>query len=267
LSLTWLTIDCDDFRHIPKHHGHPTRTKSPISSNELSPAFRSGMKGFVEWLENHDKPVTLFVIADSLEDEEFSAWLAAIINKFSHRVTIGCHGLDHKSWSAWPENPDLFKQSMDEAIKIISDFAKGNYRPWFRAPAGYMAPWMIKPLSECGIIVDSSINDSILTGSKSGRGNTWQQVRNACNDVGVIEREWLTKWKLPVNGPALTKFPLSVIARYAWKSLPRVITPDNLLSVIEDKNQPVSTVYWHILDHSRNQGKWQPPIPYSILNH
>jgi peptidoglycan/xylan/chitin deacetylase (PgdA/CDA1 family) len=225
------------------------------------------MKGFVEWLENHDKPVTLFVIADSLEDEEFSAWLAAIINKFSHRVTIGCHGLDHKSWSAWPENPDLFKQSMDEAIKIISDFAKGNYRPWFRAPAGYMAPWMIKPLSECGIIVDSSINDSILTGSKSGRGNTWQQVRNACNDVGVIEREWLTKWKLPVNGPALTKFPLSVIARYAWKSLPRVITPDNLLNVIEDKNQPVSTVYWHILDHSRNQGKWQPPIPYSILNH
>jgi peptidoglycan/xylan/chitin deacetylase (PgdA/CDA1 family) len=225
------------------------------------------MKGFVEWLENHDKPVTLFVIADSLEDEEFSAWLAAIINKFSHRVTIGCHGLDHKSWSAWPENPDLFKQSMDEAIKIISDFAKGNYRPWFRAPAGYMAPWMIKPLSECGIIVDSSINDSILTGSKSGRGNTWQQVRNACNDAGVIEREWLTKWKLPVNGPALTKFPLSVIARYAWKSLPRVITPDNLLNVIEDKNQPVSTVYWHILDHSRNQGKWQPPIPYSILNH
>jgi peptidoglycan/xylan/chitin deacetylase (PgdA/CDA1 family) len=225
------------------------------------------MKGFVEWLENHDKPVTLFVIADSLEDEEFSAWLAAIINKFSHRVTIGCHGLDHKSWSAWPENPDLFKQSMDEAIKIISDFAKGNYRPWFRAPAGYMAPWMIKPLSECGIIVDSSINDSILTGSESGRGNTWQQVRNACNDVGVIEREWLTKWKLPVNGPALTKFPLSVIARYAWKSLPRVITPDNLLNVIEDKNQPVSTVYWHILDHSRNQGKWQPPIPYSILNH
>ena len=267
MSLTWLTIDCDDFRHIPKHHGHPTRTKSPISSNELSPAFRSGMKGFVEWLENHDKPVTLFVIADSLEDEEFSAWLAAIINKFSHRVTIGCHGLDHKSWSAWPENPDLFKQSMDEAIKIISDFAKGNYRPWFRAPAGYMAPWMIKPLSECGIIVDSSINDSILTGSKSGRGNTWQQVRNACNDAGVIEREWLTKWKLPVNGPALTKFPLSVIARYAWKSLPRVITPDNLLNVIEDKNQPLCTVYWHILDHSRNQGKWQPPIPYSILNH
>ena len=156
---------------------------------------------------------------------------------------------------------------MNEAIKIISDFAKANYRPWFRAPAGYMAPWMIGPLFECGITVDTSINDSILTQSKSGKGNTWQQVREACNDVGVIEREWLTKWKLPVNGPALTKFPLSVIARYAWKSLPSVINCENVQNAVEDKNQTINTVYWHILDHSRNQGKWQPPIPQSILNH
>ena len=267
MSLTWLTIDCDDIRHIPKHHGHPTRTKSPIASDELSPAFRLGMKGFEEWLVSHDKPVTLFVIADSLEDEEFSAWLTAIIDKFSHRVTIGCHGLDHKSWSAWPENPELFKQSMKEAIMIISEFAKANYRPWFRAPAGYMAPWMIEPLFECGITVDTSINDSILTRSKSGKGNTWQQVRSACEEVGLIEREWLTKWNLPVNGPALSKFPLSIIAKNAWKNLPPVITSDKLIQIIEDENQTITTVYWHLLDHGKSSGKWQPPIPQSILNH
>ena len=267
MSLTWLTIDCDDIRHIPKHHGHPTRTKSPIASDELSPAFRLGMKGFEEWLVSHDKPVTLFVIADSLEDEEFSAWLTAIIDKFSHRVTIGCHGLDHKSWSAWPENPELFKQSMKEAIMIISEFAKANYRPWFRAPAGYMAPWMIEPLFECGITVDTSINDSILTRVKSGKGNTWQQVRSACEEVGLIEREWLTKWNLPVNGPALSKFPLSIIARNAWKNLPPVITSDKLTQIVEDENQTITTVYWHLLDHGKSSGKWQPPIPQSILNH
>ena len=267
MSLTWLTIDCDDIRHIPKHHGHPTRTKSPIASDELSPAFRLGMKGFEEWLVSHDKPVTLFVIADSLEDEEFSAWLTAIIDKFSHRVTIGCHGLDHKSWSAWPENPELFKQSMKEAIMIISEFAKANYRPWFRAPAGYMAPWMIEPLFECGITVDTSINDSILTRSKSGKGNTWQQVRSACEEVGLIEREWLTKWNLPVNGPALSKFPLSIIARNAWKNLPPVITSDKLTQIVEDENQTITTVYWHLLDHGKSSGKWQPPITQSILNH
>ena len=267
MSLTWLTIDCDDIRHIPKHHGHPTRTKSPITSDELSPAFRLGMKGFEEWLVSHDKPVTLFVIADSLEDEEFSAWLTAIIDKFSHRVTIGCHGLDHKSWSAWPESPELFKQSMKEAIMIISEFAKANYRPWFRAPAGYMAPWMIEPLFECGITVDTSINDSILTRSKSGKGNTWQQVRSACEEVGLIEREWLTKWNLPVNGPALSKFPLSIIARNAWKNLPPVITSDKLTQIVEDENQTITTVYWHLLDHGKSSGKWQPPITQSILNH
>ena len=267
MSLTWLTIDCDDIRHIPKHHGHPTRTKSPIASDELSPAFRLGMKGFEEWLVSHDKPVTLFVIADSLEDEEFSAWLTAIIDKFNHRVTIGCHGLNHKSWSAWPENPELFKQSMKEAIMIISEFAKANYRPWFRAPAGYMAPWMIEPLFECGITVDTSINDSILTRSKSGKGNTWQQVRSACEEVGLIEREWLTKWNLPVNGPALSKFPLSIIARNAWKNLPPVITSDKLTQIVEDENQTITTVYWHLLDHGKSSGKWQPPITQSILNH
>lgn len=267
MNQTWLTIDCDDIRHIPKHYGHPTRSKSPIASNDLSPAFRLGMKGFETWLLSHDKPVTLFVIADSLEDEEFSSWLKRIIADFGGRITIGCHGLNHKSWSAWPENIELFKQSMIQAITIISEFAKTNFCPWFRAPSGYMAPWMVAPLNECGITVDSSINDSILTKGKSGKGNTWQQVRSACKEVGLIEREWLTKWNLPVNGPALSKFPLSIIAKNAWKNLPPVVPLENLIQTIEDENQTITTVYWHILDHSRNQGKWQPPISKSILNH
>jgi len=267
LNLTWLTVDCDDIRHIPKHYGHPTRTTSPIVSTALSPAFSSGMKGFENWLNSHDKPVTLFVIADSLANEEFSTWLTRIITDFSDRLTIGCHGLDHKSWSAWPENPELFKQSMTKAISIISTFAKANFRPWFRAPAGYMAPWMVAPLFECGIVVDSSVNDSILTQTKSGKGNTWQQVRDACSLTGMIEREWLTRWKLPINGPALSKFPLSIIARGAWKKIPPIISSERLTQGIEDENQTITTVYWHILDHSRNRGKWHPPIPESILNH
>lgn len=267
MNRTWLTIDCDDIRHIPKHHGHPTRTKSPIASKELSDEFKLGMQGFAAWLASHNKPVTLFVIADSLADDEFRSWLADLISVYNDRLTIGCHGLDHKSWSAWPENPTLFKQSMLEAIEIISQFAKANFCPWFRAPAGYMAPWMVAQLRECGITVDSSINDSILTKGKSGRGNTWQQVRTACKEAGLIEREWLTKWKLPVNGPALSKFPLSIIAKNAWKNLPPLISSEHLIQTVEDENQVITTVYWHILDHSRNQGKWQPPITNSILNH
>ena len=267
MNQTWLTIDCDDIRHTPKYHGHPTRSKSTMASNELSPAFRLGMRGFEQWLLSHDKPVTLFVIADSLEDEEFSSWLKDIITDFSDRLTIGCHGLNHKSWSAWPENSDLFQDSIDQAILLISDFAKSNFRPWFRAPAGYMAPWMVQPLVDCQITVDSSINDTLLTKSKSGKGNTWQQVRDACRQVELVERAWLTKWQLPVNGPALSKFPLSVIAKRAWKKLPPIISADDMTELLEDESQEITTVYWHILDHSRNKGNWRPPIPKSILNH
>tara|TARA_Y100000589_G_scaffold270548_1_gene262859 strand:- start:14348 stop:15025 length:678 start_codon:yes stop_codon:yes gene_type:complete len=225
------------------------------------------MQGFETWLSTHNKPVTLFVIADSLEDAEFNQWLQALLERFSPRVTIGCHGLNHRSWSAWPADPQLFEESMTQAISELSQFAKANFRPWFRAPAGYMAPWMAQSLVDCGIIVDSSINDTILTKSKSGRGNTWQQVRNACAKVNLVEREWLKKWHLPVNGPALSKFPLSILAKAAWNQLPPVVDVENITHNIEDENTLITTVYWHILDHSRNDGNWLPPIPKNILNH
>ena len=267
MTQTWLTVDCDDFRHIPKHQGHPTRSKTPIKSSELSDEFRLGMQGFDKWLTSHENPVTLFVIADSLNEPEFSSWLSNLIAKFGQRVTIGCHGLTHKSWSAWPENAELFSQSMTRAMEEISLHAKDNFRPWFRAPAGYMAPWMVKSLVDCGVTVDSSVNDSILTTSKAGRGNTWRQVKDACREYNLLEREWLTKWRLPVNGPALSLFPLSIFARRAWKQLPPLLESEDLTRVIEDKNQEIITVYWHILDHARQRGNWRPPIRESLLNH
>tara|TARA_B100001248_G_scaffold233304_1_gene194741 strand:- start:20 stop:823 length:804 start_codon:yes stop_codon:yes gene_type:complete len=267
LTQTWLTVDCDDFRHIPKHYGHPTRSKSPLDSNELSPEFKLGMRSFKNWLANHDKPVTLFVIADALQNPEFCHWLSNLIEQFGQRITIGCHGLTHKSWSAWPEDPESFQDSITKATDEISRFAKDNFRPWFRAPAGYMAPWMVKPLIECGITVDSSINDTLLTKSKAGRGNTWAQVRAACQESSLIQREWLTKWRLPVNGPALSLFPLSILARRAWQSLPPVLTTNQLSDTVENNTIQITTVYWHILDHAKLNGKWHPPVDETILNH
>lgn len=267
MTVTWLTVDCDDIRHIPKHQGHPTRSKTPIASNDLSAKFRAGLSGFQTWLASHDKPVTLFVIADLLENREFCDWLNDMMMHNQSRITIGCHGLNHKSWSAWPEDSSLFRESITQATSTIAKFAKTLYRPWFRAPAGYMAPWMVKPLVQCGITVDSSINDSLLTRTKSGRGNSWQQVREVCDQENLIQREWLTKWNMPINGPALSMFPLSILAKRAWKKLPEVIQAEQLTQIIEDKHAPVTTVYWHILDHARQRGSWRPPIPDSILNH
>ena len=32
------------------------------------------------------------------------------------------------------------------------------------------------------------------------------------------------------------------------------------LHYIEDSESELETIYWHILDHARNDGDWTPPI-------
>lgn len=267
MTKTWLTVDCDDFRHIPKHQGHPTRSKKQIDSNQLSEQLAAGIVGFEKWFSSHKSPVTLFVIADSLQNEEFRHWLVRLISSYPKRITIGCHGLTHRSWSAWPEDLDGFQTAIIQACEQIKSVVGESFRPWFRAPAGYMAPWMASVLKQSGIILDSSINDTLLTKSKAGKGNSWANVRHAVAEASLVEREWATKWGLPINGPALSLFPLSWLAKQAWKKLPKVLQANELSSMVEDSRVSINTVYWHLLDHAKLSGEWQPPIPQSILNH
>ena len=92
MTKTWLTVDCDDFRHIPKHQGHPTRSKKQIDSNQLSEQLAAGIVGFEKWFSSHKSPVTLFVIADSLQNEEFRHWLVRLISSYQKQTTIGGQG-------------------------------------------------------------------------------------------------------------------------------------------------------------------------------
>jgi hypothetical protein len=263
-----LTIDCDDIRHVPKNQGHPTRSKSRnlIPSEELSRQFIAGMNGFECWMDKHGFPITLFVIADMFESKPFSKWLGKILSKYKDRITIGCHGLTHRSWSAWPEDSEGFFQSLSQAKGIIQQRVGDNWRPWFRAPGGYIAPWMADVIAECGFTVDTSINPSWLVKKKTGKGNNWKKVRQSIDDNKIIEREWLNKWSLPVNGPALSIFPLSIISKMAWNKLPPILTVKQALTAPEDIAFKISTVYWHILDHNRGDGNWKPPLPKHIFS-
>ena len=49
---TWMTVDTDDLRHLPKHQGHPTRSIDPFKgpSDRLSPEFQEGWAGFMRWM-------------------------------------------------------------------------------------------------------------------------------------------------------------------------------------------------------------------------
>ncbi len=267
MERTWLTIDCDDFRHLPIQQGHPTRSKSnlEISATDLSQQFIAGMLGFENWMKNHNHPVTLFVIADLFDSPHFTEWLNSILSNFSDRITIGCHGLSHRSWSAWPEDYDGFKQALTEATAKIKNRVGENWRPWFRAPGGYIAPWMAKAIVESGFTVDSSINPSWLVKKKTGKGNNWKKVRKSISSTDLIEREWLNMWSLPVNGPALSMFPLSIISKMAWKKLPLILTTQQALEAPSNSEFILSTVYWHLLDHGRKNGNWTPPLPNKIF--
>lgn len=268
MQRTWLTIDCDDFRHVPAHQGHPTRSKGDLknTSKDLSEQFIAGMEGFESWMRSHNHPVSLFIIADLFESEQFSDWISSILDIFSNRITIGCHGLSHRSWSAWPEDNDGFKQALSEATRIIKQRAGENWRPWFRAPGGYIAPWMAKVIAESGFTVDTSINPSWLVKKKTGKGNNWKMVRESISRNNLIEREWLNMWGLPVNGPALSLLPLSIISKMAWKKLPSILSIEQSLDAPSNSDFTLSTVYWHLLDHGRKNGNWAPPIPNRIFS-
>ena len=73
-----MTVDTDDLRHLPAHQGHPTRSKAPFegSLDRLSKPFTNGWNRFLDWMGGQEGAVTLFVISDLFEQDEFPTLLA-----------------------------------------------------------------------------------------------------------------------------------------------------------------------------------------------
>ena len=248
MQSVWLTVDSDDIRHIPTSQGHPTRSKGAPHEG-TSPEMATAMKYFREWLDKTQVSLTIFVIADQLDDSQFSGWLRELLDAHP-QVTIGCHGLTHRCWSAYPEDSDGLLKALVEADVRLHDFAGEAWRPWFRAPAGYIAPWMAPVIAKAGFELDSSVNPSWLVRKKAGPWKDWKAVQKALKDSGLVSRPWLCRLSLPTCGPALSIPFLSWNARRAWSKLGPFVLPD----------EAEHTVYWHILDHGKKNGRWKPPL-------
>lgn len=259
----WLTVDSDDIRHLPRHQGHPTRSRHslPVDCDGAgpSPELKIGMEGFSRWFSEGGE-ATLFLIADQLDSVDFRNWLQPMLE--TGRLRVASHGNTHRSWAAWPKDVEGFTSELKVATKRLRDFSGTAWRPWFRAPAGYIAPWMAQVLAELGYIVDSSVNPTVLLKRKTGHGNNWKKVAIAMKSNGLVERQWLTKkvlgLSLPSCGPALHKSFLKNISKRQWlanSSLERATDSD-----IENPDVEIVTVYWHLLDHARESGKWLPPL-------
>ena len=257
---TWLTVDTDDLRHLPRHQGHPTRSNEPFEGDmsRMSPRFQTGWAGFHRWMATHDHAVTVFVITDLFDDPDFEHLLKASLEAYGQRLTVGCHGHTHRSWSAWGEAQEGFRDMLERSTGLLHQHAEKHVRPWFRAPAGYVASWMASALVDHGFSVDSSVNPSWLVRRKTN-GEGWGPVKTAMTSAGLVERSWNTSFTLPVNGPALFRFPLSIIARRAWRRLPPPLNSDGVVNVANG-SVPLVTAYVHVLDFARDDGEWTPPL-------
>jgi hypothetical protein len=119
---------------------------------------------------------------------------------------------------------------------------------------------MAPVLAEHGYTVDSSINPSWLVKRKAGKGNSWADVNQSLQDSNLVSRPWKTRLSLPINGPALSLFPLSLLARWSWRKAPISIEVNEIDRMVTDSKTKVTTLYWHLLDHARKQGTWVPPF-------
>jgi len=249
----WLSVDTDDLIHLPSNRGHPHRSSEPMPSwhtqgYRATERLLEATDRFIEWAQE-GPPITVFLIAEQLDCPDFTKRMDAMLSMSN--ISIACHGWGHRCWSAWPEDNQAFSQMLVAARDRISAYAGKSWRPWFRAPGGYVESWMAGPLAGAGFRLDSSVNPSRWVNRKMG--GDWSKVKRSMEDCGVIERPWLTTMIGPACGPALSLFPFSLFAKGAWMKNSKSITgnPENESSV---------ALYWHLLDHGRKSGRWQPPI-------
>lgn len=249
----WLSVDTDDLIHFPSQRGHPHRSSEPMPSWRTE-GYRASQKlldatdRFIAWARE-GSPVTIFLIAEQLDCPNFIQRMDTLLT--FPNIFIACHGWGHRCWSAWSEDVVGFSEMLTYSRDRISSYAGSSWRPWFRAPGGYIAAWMAGPLAAAGFRLDSSVNPSRWVNRKMG--GDWSKVQNSMLQSGIIERPWLTTRFGPACGPALHLFPFSLFAKGAWKR--------NSISISDNpENEEVIALYWHLLDHGRASGRWQPPL-------
>ncbi|MGB0617701.1 MAG: hypothetical protein ACPGOT_06635 [Candidatus Poseidoniaceae archaeon] len=262
MSRTWLTVDTDDAHHRPWQQGHPTRSKDPdglSTARQPSTTWLSSLRRFGAWVKRTGHPVTVFVIEDQLHHPDSRDALLNLAEACGELLTFGSHGSSHRAWGAWPEDPEGLVMAVKASLEANAAAFGDQAKPWFRAPSGYVAPWMALPLAKAGIVLDSSINPSRLVRRKAGPARRWTDVAHAMDEAGVVERPWHVHRGWPTCGPALHLPGLAGRARRAWRNLPPLLSVEEVEAVTM-QDEDVTTVYWHVTDHARRRGNWEPPL-------
>jgi len=262
VSRTWLTVDTDDAHHRPWRQGHPTRSKDPSgqwTARQPSKAWIASIERFGDWVQQTGHAVTVFVIQDQLVHPHARKALLDLAARCGTLLTFASHGTSHRSWGAWPEDAAGLTAAVKRSFAANEEAFGEQARPWFRAPSGYVAPWMAEALAQAGVTVDSSVNPSRLVRRKAGPTRRWSDVIEAMDHAGVLERTWHVHRGWPVCGPALHLPGMAGRARRAWNNLPPLLMAEEVKGAVEGRDE-LATVYWHVVDHMRRKGRWRPPL-------
>ncbi|MEG3601861.1 MAG: polysaccharide deacetylase family protein, partial [Candidatus Thermoplasmatota archaeon] len=182
MSRTWLTVDTDDAHHRPWRQGHPTRSKDPDGGwtpRQPSEGWLRSIERFGDWMEHSGHAVTVFVIQDQLEQPDARKALLDLAARGGPQLTFASHGTSHRAWGAWPEDAARLTAAVKLSFAANAEAFGEQARPWFRAPSGYVAPWMADALADAGVTVDSSVNPSRLVRKKAGPTRRWSDVVDA----------------------------------------------------------------------------------------
>lgn len=161
-----ITVDIEDWYHVPSVCGSPFAKFRDVAE------FFSKWKGHYDYLTEPTNRVlkvleelgirtTFFVVADVVEHYP---GLVERISAKGHE--IACHGLDHtckihpKTKHPLISQPEFEKRTL--LAKEILQKASGQEVLGYRAPAGYVAGWMLDSLEKLGFKYDSSVSVNSL---------------------------------------------------------------------------------------------------------
>ena len=118
------------------------------------------------------------------------------------------------------------------------------------------AHWQAKVVGADLLKVERTVAEKVVAEDKEQA----ELIEEALHQNGILSRPWKTHFSLPINGPALSLFPLSIIAKRGWKNLPTPFVADTFEQNLTSQDVKITTLYWHLLDHARKNQKWKPPL-------
>ncbi|MFC1988448.1 polysaccharide deacetylase family protein [Chloroflexota bacterium] len=174
-----VTVDVEDWYHIPSVTGSPFSKFRDVDEffinwNQRYDYLTKPTNKILEMLDEYNIHATFFVVADVTE--HYPGLVQQIVER-GHE--IACHGLHHAcKIDPKIKEPLMTQEEFEERTfkaKEILEKISGQEVMGYRAPAAYVAGWMLDSLEKLGFKYDSSVSvnsfynksDSQLKGVKT----------------------------------------------------------------------------------------------------